>query len=43
VQNLTYDETLQRWFMGVYQGQKPPFPNYLLFAVEAREQPVRPT
>jgi hypothetical protein len=41
VQNLSYDETQQRWFMGVYQGQKPSFPNYLLFAVEAREQPVR--
>lgn len=40
VQNLSYDETLQRWFMGVYQGKKRTFPNYLLFAVEAREQPV---
>jgi hypothetical protein len=41
VQNLAYDETQRRWFMGVYQGQKPTFPNYLLFAVEAREKPVR--
>jgi hypothetical protein len=40
VQNLAYDPTLQRWFMGVYPGKKPEFPNYLLFAVEAREQPV---
>jgi hypothetical protein len=40
VQNLAYDPALQRWFMGVYQGKKPSFPNYLLFAVEAREQPV---
>ena len=40
VQNLSYDGTLQRWFMGVYQGRKPSFPNYLLFAVDAREQPV---
>jgi hypothetical protein len=40
VQNLAYDETLRRWFMGVYQGKKPTFPNYLLFAVEARAQPV---
>lgn len=40
VQNLSYDETLQRWFLGVYQGKKPSFPNYLLFAVEARERPV---
>ena len=40
VQNLSYDETLQRWFMGVYPGRKPAFPNYLLFAVEARTAPV---
>jgi hypothetical protein len=40
VQNLSYDEALQRWFMGVYQGNKPAFPNYLLFAVDARERPV---
>ncbi|MGK6321180.1 hypothetical protein [Sphingomonas sp. DT-204] len=41
VQNLAYDETLQRWFLGVYRGKKPSFPNYLLFAVDARERPVR--
>jgi hypothetical protein len=40
VQNLSYDLTLQRWFMGVYQGKKPSFPNYLLFALDARERPV---
>lgn len=40
VQNLSYDETLQRWFMGVYQGKKKSFPNYQLFAVEARTQPL---
>ena len=40
VQNLSYDKTQQRWFMGVYLGQKPAFPNYGLFAVEAREKPV---
>jgi hypothetical protein len=40
VQNLAYDETRRRWFMGVYQGQKPSFPNYLLYAVEAGEKPV---
>ena len=40
VQNLAYDETLQRWFMGVYKGRKDAFPNYLMFAVEARAQPV---
>jgi hypothetical protein len=41
VQNLAYDETLHRWFMGVYQGGKLSFPNYLLFAVDARTPPVR--
>lgn len=40
VQNLAYDETLQRWFMGVYQGKKDSFPNYLLFAADARERSV---
>jgi hypothetical protein len=40
VQNLSYDEKLQRWFLGVYQGKKPGFPNYLLFAIDARTPPV---
>lgn len=40
VQNLSYDEAQQRWFMGVYPGKKTGFPNYTLFAVEAREPPV---
>ena len=40
VQNLAYDEAQQRWFMGVYKGTKPSFPNYLLFAVDARTQPT---
>lgn len=41
VQNLAYDDASQRWFMGVYKGTKPAFPNYLLFAVDARTQPKR--
>ncbi|MFC4314365.1 hypothetical protein ACFPN2_35195 [Steroidobacter flavus] len=41
VQNLSYDDSLQRWFMGVYQGKKPSFPNYLLFAVDAQAQPKK--
>lgn len=40
VQNLAYDEALKRWLMGVYLGKKTSFPNYGLFAVEAREKPV---
>jgi hypothetical protein len=40
VQNLAYDDASQRWFMGVYKGTKPMFPNYLLFAVDARARPT---
>jgi hypothetical protein len=39
VQNLCYDEAQHRWFMGVYQGKKPHYPNYLLYAVDARTTP----
>ena len=39
VQNLAYDEASQRWFMGVYKGTKPAFPNYRMFAVDARTAP----
>jgi hypothetical protein len=41
VQNLAYDAAAQRWFMGAYKGAKPAFPNYTLFAVDARTAPVR--
>ncbi|MCI4592692.1 hypothetical protein MOK15_21780 [Sphingobium sp. BYY-5] len=40
VQNLAYDPTLHRWFMGVYQGNKPVWPNYLLFAVDGHGAPI---
>lgn len=40
VQNLAYDAASRRWFMGVYRGKKPAFPNYQLFAVDADSQPV---
>lgn len=40
VQNLAYDATLQRWFLGVYKGRKSSLPNYLLFAIDAHTQPV---
>ncbi|MDA0179435.1 hypothetical protein OJ997_03940 [Solirubrobacter phytolaccae] len=39
VQNLEYDPWLERWFLGVYTGSKPQFPNYGLFAVDAAAQP----
>ncbi|WP_269792254.1 hypothetical protein [Stenotrophomonas sp. Iso1] len=41
VQNLAYDAAQQRWFMGVYQGEKTSFPNYLMFAVDAHAAPMR--
>ncbi len=41
VQTLAYDAEAGRWFMGVYQGRKLAFPNYLLFAVEAEARPAR--
>jgi hypothetical protein len=41
VQNLAYDDLQQRWFLGVYKGTKPNFPNYLMFAVDARTRPVK--
>jgi len=41
VQTLAYDAEAGRWFMGVYQGRKAGFPNYLLFAVEAGSQPTQ--
>jgi hypothetical protein len=40
VQNLEYDPWLERWFMGVYTGTKPQFPNYSLFAVDAASAPA---
>jgi hypothetical protein len=40
VQNLAYDDAQKRWLMGVYLGKKTSFPNYGLFAVEAREKPM---
>ena len=40
VQNLEYDEALERWFLGVYKGSKPAYPNYTMFAVDAAAKPV---
>jgi hypothetical protein len=40
VQNLAYDPAGQRWLMGVYAGSKLDWPNYTLFAVEAKARPA---
>ncbi len=39
VQNLEYDGWSRRWFLGVYAGSKPSFPNYTLFAVDGTVPP----
>jgi len=39
VQNLAYDDASKRWFMGVYVGQKPNWPNYGLYAFDAAAKP----
>ena len=39
VQSLDYDPSMERWFLAVYPGRKPRFPNYSLFAVDATSTP----
>ena len=41
VQNLEYDRFTNSFFMAVYPGQKPEFPNYHLFAVDGAVAPVK--
>ena len=41
IQNLAYDANSNRWFMGVYAGRKPHYPNYLMFAFDADARPTR--
>lgn len=40
VQNLEYDAHTGYWFMAVYIGAKPTFPNYELYAVDGSIKPV---
>ncbi|WP_207454114.1 hypothetical protein [Desertivibrio insolitus] len=40
VQNLEFDAHAERWFLGVYAGEKPDFPNFTLFAVDAAALPT---
>ena len=39
VQNLEYDAFTNSYFMAVYRGQKPEYPNYPLFAADAGAAP----
>jgi len=40
VQNLEYDAHTGHYFMAVYRGEKPGFPNYPLFIVDGSKPPV---
>ena len=41
VQNLEYDNELKVWWMAVYKGTKPNFPNYSLFAIDGSATPKK--
>ena len=41
VQNLEYDPYVNGFWMAVYPGKKPEYPNYALFLADATKQPVR--
>lgn len=41
VQNLEYDAASRCWFMAVYAGKKPQYPNYTLFAADGAARPVK--
>ena len=41
VQNLEYDRYKNAMFMAVYEGRKPEFPNYSLFAVDMSAETVK--
>jgi hypothetical protein len=40
VQNLKYDPYTGHWFLGVYKGAKPEFPNYSLFMIDGTVLPA---
>ena len=41
VQNIEYDEDLKVWWLAVYAGSKPQFPNYNLFAIDGTIKPTK--
>lgn len=43
VQNLEYSPTEQCFLLAVYKGQKPEFPNYDLYAIDATKPPIEAT
>lgn len=43
VQNLEYDSFTESWLMAVYRGEKEQYPNYALFAADAKARPAKQT
>ena len=43
VQNLEYDASSGLWYMAVYRGKKPTFPNYSLYAFSSGARSVKKT
>ena len=43
VQNMEYDTYTQYWFMGVYNGKKPAYPNYSLYAFDGNKAAKKET
>lgn len=41
VQNLEYDKELKGWWLAVYTGKKPMYPNYPLFMADALSKPTK--
>lgn len=41
VQNLAYDESTGNFFMAVYKGKKPEYPNYDLYAFSIGQKPFK--
>lgn len=39
VQNLSYDDDSNLWYLGVYRGSKPEFPNRTLYVVDGTAKP----
>ena len=39
VQNLEYDQKTGKWWLAVYKGNKPQYPNYSLFSIDGNTKP----
>ena len=43
IQNLEYDEATGDWFVAVYTGKKPEYPNYPMFVIDGAAAPKEET